>query len=129
MGGLRYVVVGALLAILAGCGNDETLEAFGGPTMGSTYSIKYVRIPGTPVAGVVQPQVESILAEVDRQMSTYRSDSDIERFNHLPADHCQDMPAPVLELVRVGQQLSQQSEGAYDLTVEPLLNLWGFGPQ
>jgi FAD:protein FMN transferase len=39
------------------------------------------------------------------------------------------MPGPVLELIHVGEQLSSQSEGSYDLTVEPLLNLWGFGPQ
>ncbi len=46
-------------------------------------------------------------------MSTYRSDSDIERFNALPANHCQVMPASVLrELVRVGEQLSVQSAGA-----------------
>jgi FAD:protein FMN transferase len=70
-----------------------------------------------------------ILAEVDQQMSTYRSDSDIERFNGLPANSCQPMPAPVLQLVKVGEQLSEASEGSYDLTVEPLLNLWGFGPQ
>ncbi|MNF90782.1 Thiamine biosynthesis lipoprotein ApbE precursor [compost metagenome] len=77
----------------------------------------------------MQQQVEAILAEIDRQMSTYRSDSDIERFNDLPANHCQAMPASILNLVRVGEQLSAQSEGAFDLTVEPLLNLWGFGPQ
>lgn len=73
--------------------------------------------------------MEKILGDVDRQMSTYRSDSDIERFNNLPANSCQPMPAPVLQLVRTGEQLSQASAGAFDLTVEPLLNLWGFGPQ
>ena len=129
MGGLRCAMVGAVLAILAGCGGDEPLEAFGGPTMGSTYSIKYVRTPGTPAANDVQPQVERILAEVDRQLSTYRSDSDIERFNDLPANRCQPMPESILQLVRTGEQLSQASGGAFDLTVEPLLNLWGFGPQ
>ncbi|WP_410017339.1 FAD:protein FMN transferase [Pseudomonas sp. 14P_8.1_Bac3] len=105
------------------------MEGFGGPTMGSTYSIKYLRHPGLPAPADVRVEVEKILAEVDRQMSTYRSDSDIERFNDLPANRCQTMPAPVLELVRFGEQLSEQSEGSYDLTVEPLLNLWGFGPQ
>lgn len=129
MGGLRCAMVGVVLAILTGCGGDEPLEAFGGPTMGSTYSIKYVRTPGTPAASEVQPQVESLLAEVDRQMSTYRSDSDIERFNDLPANSCQPMPESILQLVRTGEQLSQASGGAFDLTVEPLLNLWGFGPQ
>ncbi|WP_052037672.1 FAD:protein FMN transferase [Pseudomonas sp. GM55] len=118
-----------LFGMLAACGNGDSLEALGGPTMGSTWSIKYVRHAGLPAPAVVQVEVEKILAEVDRQMSTYRSDSDIERFNALPANRCQVMPAPILELVRVGEQLSVQSDGSYDLTVEPLLNLWGFGPQ
>ncbi|TPG79728.1 FAD:protein FMN transferase [Pseudomonas arsenicoxydans] len=118
-----------LAGVLCGCGNGDNLESFGGPTMGSTYSIKYLRHPGLPAPSEVRVQVEKILAEVDQQMSTYRSDSDIERFNDLPANRCQKMPASILKLIRVGEQLSEQSEGSYDLTVEPLLNLWGFGPQ
>jgi len=118
-----------LAGVLSGCGNGDNLERFDGPTMGSRYSIQYVRHSSTPGPKAVQAEVENILADVDRQFSTYRSDSDIERFNALPADRCQVMPGPVLELIRVGEQLSSQSEGSYDLTVEPLLNLWGFGPQ
>lgn len=105
------------------------MESFGGPTMGSTYSIKYVHHSGMPEATRVRSEVEGILGEVDRQLSTYRNDSDIARFNALPANSCQKMPGSVLELVRTGEQLSAQSEGSYDLTVEPLMNLWGFGPQ
>lgn len=105
------------------------MESFGGPTMGSTYSIKYLRHAGLPAPAEVRVQVEKILAEVDQQMSTYRSDSDIESFNDLPANRCQKMPASILKLVRVGERLSEQSEGSFDLTVKPLLNLWGFGPQ
>ncbi len=118
-----------LAGVLSGCGNGDSLERFDGPTMGSRYSIQYVRHASTPGPKAVQAEVENILAEVDRQFSTYRSDSDTERFNALPAGRCQVMPGPVLELVRVGERLSSQSEGSYDLTVEPLLNLWGFGPQ
>ncbi|MFL1524215.1 FAD:protein FMN transferase [Pseudomonas sp. O230] len=118
-----------LAGVLSGCGNGDSLERFDGPTMGSRYSIQYVRHASTPGPKAVQAEVENILAEVDRQFSTYRSDSDTERFNALPAGRCQVMPGPVLELVRIGERLSSQSEGAYDLTVEPLLNLWGFGPQ
>lgn len=118
-----------LAGVLSGCGNGDSLERFDGPTMGSRYSIQYVRHASTPGPKAVQAEVENILAEVDRQFSTYRSDSDTERFNALPAGRCQVMPGSVLELVRVGERLSSQSEGSYDLTVEPLLNLWGFGPQ
>ena len=119
----------SLIVVLSACGNGDSMESFGGPTMGSTYSIKYVRRAGLPAAADVRVEVEKILADIDRQLSTYRSDSDIERFNDLPANRCQKMPASILKLIRVGEQLSEQSEGSYDLTVEPLLNLWGFGPQ
>jgi thiamine biosynthesis lipoprotein len=124
-GMMSLLLIGALTA----CGSGDSLESFGGPTMGSTYSIKYVRDPGGPNVADVQPEVEAILAQVDQQMSTYRSDSDIERFNVLPANSCQPMPAGVLQLVNYGEQLSVDSQGSYDLTVEPLLDLWGFGPQ
>jgi thiamine biosynthesis lipoprotein len=125
----RWTWIVMLAGVLSGCGNGDSLERFDGPTMGSRYSIQYVRHSSTPGPKAVQAEVENILAEVDRQFSTYRSDSVIERFNALPAGRCQVMPGPVLELIRVGEQLSSQSEGSYDLTVEPLLNLWGFGPQ
>ena len=125
----RLYCLVVLSFMLSGCGNGDSMETFSGPTMGSTYSIKYLRREGLPAPKDVQAEVEKILAEVDQQMSTYRSDSDIERFNDLPANRCQHMPSPVLKLIRVGEQLSEQSEGSYDLTVEPLLNLWGFGPQ
>jgi len=127
--GVLYKTFGAcaLTAVLVGC--SDKIEQFGGPTMGSTYSVKYVRDAQAPAVEQVQAEVEAILGEVDRQMSTYRGDSDISRFNALPASSCQAMPASVLELVRAGETLAQESGGAFDLTLEPLLNLWGFGPQ
>lgn len=117
----------ALALVLAGCG--DTLESFGGPTMGSTYSIKYVRGASAPDVQTAKAAVEAILAEVDRQMSTYRDDSLVSRFNALPAQSCMELPPPMLELLRYGGELSEQSQGAFDMTVEPLMNLWGFGPQ
>jgi len=125
----RWIGLVVLVGVSSGCGNGDTLERFDGPTMGSHYSIQYVRHSATPGPKAVQAEVESILAEVDRQFSTYRSDSNVERFNALPANSCQIMPGPILDLVQVGEQLSVQSDGSFDLTVEPLLNLWGFGPQ
>ncbi|MBX9914443.1 MAG: FAD:protein FMN transferase [Pseudomonadaceae bacterium] len=97
--------------------------------MGSSYSVKY--LPGAEGPSVAQAQAatEAILAEVDEQLSTYRGDSLISQFNAMPANSCQVMPAEVLALVVFAEQLSKQSGGAFDLTVEPLLNLWGFGPQ
>ena len=114
-------------ALLAGCG--EKVEEFGGPTMGSHYSLKYVAGEGAPGAAALKAEVEGLLAGVDVQMSIWRGDSDLAEFNRLPAGSCRVMPAPVLDLVRYGDSLSADSDGAFDLTIEPLLELWGFGPQ
>ncbi|WP_043310060.1 FAD:protein FMN transferase [Pseudomonas sp. ML96] len=116
-----------LILLLSGCG--DTLQEFGGPTMGSRYSLKYVQTAGVPPREQLQAEVQGILAEVDRQMSTWRADSELSRFNRLPAGACMPMPAPVLELVRFGEELSASSAGAFDLTVQPLMELWGFGAQ
>ncbi|UTW08406.1 FAD:protein FMN transferase [Pseudomonas benzenivorans] len=126
---LQPVIAVALAAALTGCWFSERVEEFGGPTMGSTYTVKYVRTEGAPTVAALQAETEAILAEVDQQMSTYRDDSLISQFNRAPAGSCLAMPAAMLQLVGAGQDLAQQSGGAFDLTLEPLLNLWGFGPQ
>ena len=117
------------LVLLTACNQGPTLERLGGPTMGSSYSIQYVRAPGGPAPAQVQAAVETILQDIDQHYSTYRSDSTVSQFNQLPANQCLELPSDMLDLVRFGQQLAAQSAGAFDLTVEPLLDLWGFGPQ
>lgn len=125
---IQPVIAVALAAALTGCLFQDEVESFAGPTMGSTYTVKYVRSQQVAPLEQLQRATDEILSDLDRQLSTYRADSDIERFNALPAGSCEAMPEAVLELVQAGERLSQESDGALDLTIEPLLNLWGFGP-
>jgi len=90
---LRPVIAVACATALTGCLFSDPLESFGGPTMGSTYAVKYVRADGVADATTLQAGVEAILAEVDSQMSTYRDDSLIEQFNRAPAGTCMAMPS------------------------------------
>ena len=124
--GAGFITVMSLA--LAGCQPAERIEVLSGPTMGRTYTIKYVANKTTPAADAAGVVVQSILDQVDRQMSTYRVDSDLSRFNRLPAGSCEPMPGPVLDLVRYADGLSRQSDGRFDITIQPLLNVWGFGP-
>ncbi len=126
---LKPALVAALVAAaLAGCSHPDKVDGFGGPTMGSTYSVKFVRTESTPETLKLQQGVEAILAEIDQQVSTYRPDSLVSRFNQAPAGSCQPMPQPVLDMVSLGERFSRDSEGAYDMTLLPLLDAWGFGP-
>jgi len=115
--------------VLVGCSKEDPVQSISGPTMGSTYTVQYVPSANGPDASQVKQEVETILATLDQHFSTYRGDSLVSTFNQLPAGSCQAMPEDVLKLVRFGETLWRESGGAYDLSVEPLMNLWGFGPQ
>ncbi|MDO5290453.1 MAG: FAD:protein FMN transferase [Pseudomonadota bacterium] len=114
---------------LAACQRAEPIVKFGGPTMGSTYQISYVAESGTPGMVAAQAAVQAVLREVDDAVSTYRPDSALARFNAAPAGTCMAMPEAALALARHAQALHQASGGAFDVTLLPALNAWGFGPQ
>ncbi|WP_223463359.1 MULTISPECIES: FAD:protein FMN transferase [unclassified Pseudomonas] len=124
---MRVSLLVMLLTLLYGCG--ERIERVSGPTMGSTYSIQYVPAAQTPDSQRVKAEVETILAALDQQFSNWRSDSVVSRFNDLPAGACQALPEEMRRLLAYGEFLFRESGGAFDLTVQPLMNLWGFGPQ
>ena len=73
--------------------------------------------------------VEAVLDEVNSSMSTYRADSEISRFNALPVDEWFDVSPDFYTVLSTAMAIGWQSHGAYDVTVAPLVDLWGFGPQ
>ena len=85
-----------------------------------------------PLAAAEQREIEDIiaaeLAEADRQMSTWRPDSEISRFN--ATAELAPFPASrgLLEVVATSREISEASGGALDVTVGPLVAAWGFGP-
>lgn len=124
---VRPVIAVALAAALTGCFNSmESVSEVSGSTMGSSYSIKWVSAEGTPAPQTLHEEIEALLSNFDSEVSTWRDDSDLARFNAMPADSCSEMPASVLELVGMGHILAEESAGDFDLTLGPLLQLWGF---
>ncbi len=124
---MRASLLVMLVTLLYGCG--DRIERFGGPTMGSTYSIQYIPTAQTPDSRQVKAEVELVLQALDKQFSNWRGDSVVSRFNNLPAGACQAVPQEMQQLLAYGVSLFRESGGAFDLTVLPLMNLWGFGPQ
>ena len=123
----RLLALTATLPLLAACQPD--VVQLSGPTMGSSYHISYVRSSGTPEPEAVQAEIQHQLDQLDAAVSTYRDDSDLARFNAAPAGTCQPMPPMALELARSAKQLAADSEGAYDVTLLPVLDAWKFGPK
>ncbi|MEH6564562.1 MAG: FAD:protein FMN transferase [Halopseudomonas sp.] len=94
--------------------------------MGSTYSIKWVPSEQSPEPEVLQQDIEGMFARFDQEVSNWRSDSDLARFNEAAAGSCMAMPKSVIDMVKLTEQLYTDSEGSFDITVAPLLELWGF---
>ena len=76
-----------------------------------------------------QADLEKKLAEIDREMSTYRDDSEISRFNRAPSSEWFAVSRDVAKVVTASREISEKSYGAQDITVGPLVNLWRFGPK
>jgi FAD:protein FMN transferase len=66
------------------------------------------------------------VAEVDRLMSNYRDDSELTLINHRAALEAVRVSDAMLSVLRAAQEVSARSEGAFDITVGPLVRLWGF---
>ena len=110
---------------LAGCGGS-VYERFDGATMGTYYSVT-ARCEGRRQA--LEEDVGSILERVNGEMSTYDPTSTLSRFNSASDDAWFPVEASLLSVVESALSLSRQSDGAFDVTVGPLVNLWGFGPE
>jgi FAD:protein FMN transferase len=122
-------IVAVSLATFACAANGELLT-FGGPTMGTTYHLRYVASSTAAIDRKrLQTDVESLLAEIDRQMSTYRDDSELSRFNRAAADEWFAVSHATAEVVAAAQEISRSTDGALDVTVGPLVRLWHFGPR
>lgn len=127
---LRLVAVA--LAVIAGAcsrSSGQTLEV-GGKTMGTTYSVKavYPKALVNVMSPKLQPEVDRILATVDKTFSTYRSDSEISRLNAAPIKHWEKISWDMAHVLNLSRDVYKRSLGAFDPTVGPLVDLWGFGP-
>lgn len=96
--------------------------------MGTYYRITATGVPAGVVRRTMEEQASAAMAKVDRQMSTYRKDSDLSRFNESPPGIWVAMPEDLVGVVEEASMVSHMTGGAFDVTVGALVDLWGFGP-
>jgi FAD:protein FMN transferase len=132
----RRTVLQALgaAALVSGCGDWRGAAAapaleFRGPTMGSSFSVKIAgaRLPATAEAAV-RDAAQGALEAVETAMSAYRPESELSRFNA----HASALPftfsADTFAVFGLAQEVSAATGGAFDITVAPVVDAWGFGP-
>lgn len=97
-----------------------------GPAFGTTYSVKYVGPESA--AGAVQSVVESVVDAVNRSMSTYDPDSELSRLNRLETTASVTVSARLAVVLDEAFRIHRLTDGAFDPTVGPVVDAWGFGP-
>jgi thiamine biosynthesis lipoprotein len=119
-----------LLFYFVGCEAPQPLSGWSGMTMGTTYQVKIaqVRLSDNQLQ-TIRSKVDSALKEVNRQMSTYDPGSEISRFNKYDKTTAFEVSAEFGKVVKKAIQVYQSSDKAFDITVAPLINLWGFGSE
>ena len=125
----RAATLGVVLATMCACPSREpspqALE-LSGATMGTTYR---VTLPGArPDDGAIGAAVRQALERVDALMSTYRADSEVSRLNRHKSSEPLSISAETHAVLSAAQAVSSATGGAFDVTVGPLVDAWGFGP-
>ncbi|WP_281414486.1 FAD:protein FMN transferase [Rhizobium sp. ARZ01] len=107
--------------------SDLCRHALNGPTMGTRWSALFYAPPGLDVTALEVALAESV-DRVDRQMSTWKPESDLMRFNSARPEDWVSLPAELMRVLGRGLEIGRASGGAFDIGLGSLVNAWGFGP-
>ncbi|WP_395749049.1 FAD:protein FMN transferase [Prosthecobacter sp.] len=112
-----------LLLLLSSCSRDDEPATLGGRTMGTTWSLR----ADAEVPMIRPDELQQRLDTWEAMLSHWRADSAISRFNASGSTDWFDVPAEVVEVVDLAQRIGADTDHALDITLAPLIDLWGFG--
>jgi len=119
-----------IILLLFSCSSPEKdLVTIKGNTMGTTYTVKFFPITNNPIE--IEESyilVEKILRDINQQMSTYIPSSEISTFNKYESTDWFLVSEDFSRVLELSFKYYDLSNGQYDITIMPLVNLWGFGP-
>ncbi len=120
---------GVMASLLATWGCEPAVReiVFNGHTMGTSYQIKVVA-DGSTLPRDLEAQVQSTLDAVDQSMSTYKPDSELNRLNRHPVGEVFAVSPDLWAVLEISATVYTLTGGAFDPTVAPLVDVWGFGP-
>ena len=119
-----------LCLLLSACDSRTQAVAvrLSGATMGTSYHITLVHSQAQQQITTLQTAIDQLLEEINQSMSTYVEDSEINRLARTPVGIWTPVSTELLQVLVLSRGVSELSSGAFDITVRPLIDLWGFGP-
>jgi thiamine biosynthesis lipoprotein len=126
---IALAIIAISILMIASCSDKPLAVAhLQGQTMGTTYNVKYVLAEGEKEVEGLQEEIDAKLVNINKLMSTYDTTSELSRFNQYRYSDNFEVSKETLTVVNEALRLARLSDGVLDVTVGPLVNLWGFGP-
>ncbi len=122
-----WIIPLATVLMLSGCTETKEIQTIEGSAQGTTYHVSWWSDTEHVDPLDLKAFVDKEFARIDGQISNYRPDSAIEKFNHTESTAAQDVSGEINHLINTAAKVSFASGGCYDLTVKPIFDLWGFG--
>jgi len=130
---VKSMMIITVLVMLNGCfpSADQSKQEvlLQGRTMGTTYNIKVVVENNAVDTEKMQLGIDNLLKQLNQEMSTYIPTSELSLFNKSESLAPIEISVGLQRVVKEAIRLGNLSEGKLDVTVGPLVNLWGFGPE
>ncbi|MDO5650711.1 MAG: FAD:protein FMN transferase [Moraxella sp.] len=128
---MRFLALVAVCGLMMSCSptpNYTKLQytKLQGETMGTSYHIRF-EMPNNAELNSIQADIDKRLASINNSMSTYQDDSTISRFNRLKAGEVITIDGDFIKVLDDSRVVYAASQGSFDPTVYPLVELWGFG--
>ncbi|WP_227367897.1 FAD:protein FMN transferase [Halomonas sp. M20] len=127
--GLALSLMALVIVLLAGCDSGPGEHRFQGPIFGTGYHVTVYADLDQDDYARLESGILTELERIDALMSTYRDDSELSRFNRFPVAVPFFVSPATAEVIRESQRIARLSNGAFDMTIGPAVNLWGFGPE
>ena len=110
------------------CADIENQYTISGNTMGTTYLVKIITPDNNYEIGSIEKSIDSLLIQLNKQMSTWDPESEISQFNNWNSKVPFAVSNDFLNVVKKSITISKNTGGLFDPTVFDLMSLWGFGP-
>ncbi|MBT8036060.1 MAG: FAD:protein FMN transferase [Verrucomicrobiae bacterium] len=113
------------LALFACSSREKPLQEMRGETMGTRFQLKWSG--GEIDEDTIRKGLQDILARYEAELSNWNHFSWVTQFNRQQDTDWRDAPPTVIHVLEKSQRVYRQTQGAFDVTVSPLVELWGFG--
>jgi len=126
---INLLFITMLVLMLAACDKPAATTALvlEGKTMGTVWRVSLAGIESERKAEL-QQRIQQRLDADDAELSTWKADSVLSRFNQSRDLSPQPVSENMADIVTTSLRIGRKTGGAMDITVGPLVNLWGFGP-